>query len=145
MSILAMSSLLLRSFWCSLLRNIFCMIPDPLPISKYQVFGTVSIQNGEDAESRTAGIFIRDTACFHCDSMNCDQWRSHWGARGAECNRWQRKNCQKSGKRSQEGKIRKHREKKKKNREEQAKIGKFLPLCPTWQMLATLLTVAVPF
>ena len=26
----------------------------------------------EVAESRTAGIFIRDTACFHCDSMNCD-------------------------------------------------------------------------
>ena len=28
--------------------------------------------NREVAESRTAGIFIRDTACFHCDSMNCD-------------------------------------------------------------------------
>ena len=25
--------------------------------------------NREDAESRTAVIFIRDTACFHCDSI----------------------------------------------------------------------------
>ena len=26
----------------------------------------------EDADSRTGGIFIRDTAYFHCYSMNCD-------------------------------------------------------------------------
>ena len=26
----------------------------------------------EDADSHTAGIFIWDTACFHCFSMNCD-------------------------------------------------------------------------
>ena len=30
---------------------------------------------GEVADSRTAGIFIRDTACFHCDSMNYDPIR----------------------------------------------------------------------
>ena len=28
--------------------------------------------NREVADSRTPGIFIRDTACFHCYSMNCD-------------------------------------------------------------------------
>ena len=26
----------------------------------------------EVADSHTVGIFIRDTACFHCGSMNCD-------------------------------------------------------------------------
>ena len=26
----------------------------------------------EDADFRTGGIFVRDTACFHCYSMNCD-------------------------------------------------------------------------
>ena len=29
----------------------------------------------ELAQSRTADIFIRETACFHCDSMNYDQIR----------------------------------------------------------------------
>ena len=28
--------------------------------------------NRKVADSCTAGIFIRDTACFHCYSMNCD-------------------------------------------------------------------------
>ena len=40
------------------------------------------------------------------------QWHSHWGCRGAECNPWQRKNCQKSGKRGgKSGKIWKKKEK----------------------------------
>ena len=30
----------------------------------------------EVADSRMAGFFIRDTACFHCDSMTCEsQWK----------------------------------------------------------------------
>ena len=43
------------------------------------VGGLVNI--GEVGDSRTGGIFIRDTACFHCYSMNCDlkfsasQWK----------------------------------------------------------------------
>ena len=32
--------------------------------------------NREVADSRTAGIFIRDTTCFHCDSMNYDSYRN---------------------------------------------------------------------
>ena len=66
------------------------------------------------------------------------QWRSHWGGKGgAECHPWQWKNAKnrensgKSGKKS--GKIGK-------NQEEKAKTGKFLSLCPSWQLgLATLL------
>ena len=56
------------------------------------------------------------------------QWRSHWGGQGgAECHPWQRKNCQKSGKKS--GKS----ERKGKNRE-------ISFIFPSWQLgLATLL------
>ena len=61
------------------------------------------------------------------------QWRSHWGCKGAECHPWQRKNCQKSGK-------------KRRNREEKAKIGKVFLLCPSWQTgLAMLLKDTTPF
>ena len=47
-------------------------------------------------------------------------------ARGAEYPPWQRKIYQRSGKRGR------NREKRK-NREEKAKIGKVLSLCPSWQ------------
>ena len=41
-----------------------------------------------------------------------NQWRSHWGVRGAEYHPWQQKICQISGKRGQKsGKIRKKEEK----------------------------------
>ena len=66
------------------------------------------------------------------------QWRSQYRARGAECPPWQRKNCQKLGK---VGKNREKIKQKRKNREEKAKIGKVISLCPSWQIgLATLLT-----
>ena len=56
------------------------------------------------------------------------------GSRGAECHPWQWNICKKSAKRG--GKS----GKKRKNREEKAKIGKVLSLCPSWQIgLATLL------
>ena len=32
------------------------------------------ILGGGDADSRMGGIFIRDTACYHCFSMNCDSF-----------------------------------------------------------------------
>ena len=61
------------------------------------------------------------------------QWRSHWGGKGEECHPlpWQRKICQKSGKRV-------------KNQEKSGRKGKnlegFFSLCPSWQIgLATLL------
>ena len=63
------------------------------------------------------------------------QWRSHWGGKGGRVPPWQRKICQKLGKNQEKP------GKKKKNREEKAKIGKVLSLCPSWQIgLATLLT-----
>ena len=34
------------------------------------------VEYREVADFRTAGIFIRDTASFHCDSMNCDSYFS---------------------------------------------------------------------
>ena len=48
-------------------------------------------------------------------------------AMGAECHPWERKKCQKSGKRGEKS------GKKRKNREEKAKIRKVLSLCPSWQ------------
>ena len=60
------------------------------------------------------------------------QWRSHWGGKGGQsATPDSEKIAKKIGGKS--GKIRK-------NREEKAKIGKFLSLCPSWQIgLATLL------
>ena len=59
------------------------------------------------------------------------------GARGAECLPWQWKNCKNWDKeRENQEKIKK----KRKNQEETAINGKFLSLCPSWQIgLATLL------
>ena len=70
-----------------------------------------------------------------------DQWRTnHWGGgMGAGCHPWQWKICQKSGKRGK--KSGKNWGKKRKNREENAKIRKVLSLSPSWQIgLAMLLT-----
>ena len=65
------------------------------------------------------------------------QWRSHWGGKGAECHPWQRKFAKN---REKEGQNQEKSGKKRTNREEKAKIGKFLSLCPSWQIrLATLL------
>ena len=36
----------------------------------------VNSDNREIADSRTPYTFIRDTACFHCYSMNCDSYFS---------------------------------------------------------------------
>ena len=64
------------------------------------------------------------------------------GEGGAECHSWQRKKCQKSGKR---GKNQEKSGKKRKNREEKAKIGKVRSLWPSWQIgLATLLHIGLP-
>ena len=68
------------------------------------------------------------------------QWRSHWGVKGGRVPRLTAKNLpknwEKEGKKS--GKI----GKKRKNREEKAKIGKVLSLCPSWQTgLAMLLVI----
>ena len=74
---------------------------------------------------------------------NCKQRRSHWGGKGGRVPPLTVKICQKSGKRGEnQEKIRK----KRKNRKEKAKIGKFLSLCPSWQIgLAMLLIVsAIP-
>ena len=32
----------------------------------------IGLTNREVADPRTAGIFIRNTACFHCYSISCD-------------------------------------------------------------------------
>ena len=73
-----------------------------------------------------------EEVCFLAEGY--EQWRNHWGARGAECHPWQWKICQKSGKNQEK------LGKKRKNREEKATIGMVLSLCPTWQIgLATLL------
>ena len=50
------------------------------PIHPYIPTAVISLVNREDADSRTAGIFMRDTACFHCDSMKGDSYfsESRW-------------------------------------------------------------------
>ena len=71
-----------------------------------------------------------------------EQWRSHWGGKGGRVPPLTVKNLPKI--RENWEKIRKEEEKSgggKKNREEKAKIGKFLSLCPSWKKgLATLLS-----
>ena len=61
-------------------------------------------------------------------SPQCQQWHSHWGVnRGQNVPPWQRKICQKSGKRGRKS----------------GKIGKVLSLTPSWQIgLATQLSVS---
>ena len=66
------------------------------------------------------------------------QWRSHWGGKGGRVPPLTAKNLPKIVKKR--GKIRK----KRKNREEKAKFGKVLSLCPSWLIgLATLLLQGV--
>ena len=65
------------------------------------------------------------------------QWRSHGGQGGKIA-----KNSEKWGKIAEKRKERGKTGKKRTNREEKAKIGKVLSLCPSWQKgLATLLPV----
>ena len=60
--------------------------------------------------------------------------------RGAECHPWQRKFAKNRGKNQEK------LGKKRKNREENAKIRKFLSLCPSWQIrLVTLLLLWLVF
>ena len=45
------------------------------PVFLMKMFAVPEVRNlfnREVADSRTLGIFIRDTLCFHCYSMNCD-------------------------------------------------------------------------
>ena len=68
------------------------------------------------------------------------QWRSHWGVKGGRVPPLTMNNLPKIGKKKD--KIRKNWGKKRKLQEEEAKIGKVLSLCPSWQIgLATLLPI----
>ena len=78
---------------------------------------------------------------FHKLFQYSSQWRCHWGGQEGQSATPDSEKIAKN--REKEGKIRK----KRKNREEKAKIGKFLSLCPSWQIglapgLATLLIAA---
>ena len=95
-------------------------------------------------------IYPKSTPFFehngHVPRMVCSsaiQWRSHWGGKGGRVPPLTAKHLPKSGKkRGKSWKSGKNQEKwgKRKNREETTKIGKFLSLCPSWQIgLATLL------
>ena len=58
-----------------------CNILQPITSGHNHVVLRAIILSREVANSHTGGFFIRDTACFYCDSMNCDsqfsesQWK----------------------------------------------------------------------
>ena len=50
----------------------------PDGVFSYLLHAVLGANIREVTDSRTPGIFVRDTACFHCYSMNCDTYVFQW-------------------------------------------------------------------